>query len=75
VYGFLPGLIQVDTWTPSGIFIGKGAELYLNINIDNNNIKIQTQRTIIFHVVLYGCKTWSVKTGDQHRLGFSRIGC
>jgi hypothetical protein len=32
------------------------------------NIKIRIFKTIIFPVVLYGCKTWSLTLKEQHRL-------
>jgi len=31
-------------------------------------MKIKMYRTIIFHVVLYGCETWSFMLREQHRL-------
>jgi hypothetical protein len=32
------------------------------------NIKIRIYRTIIFPVVLYGCKTWCLTLREEHRL-------
>jgi hypothetical protein len=34
----------------------------------SNNMKIKLQRTITLPVVLYGCGTWSLTTGEEHRL-------
>ena len=33
----------------------------------SENIKMEIQRTIILPV-LYGCETWSLALGDEHRL-------
>jgi hypothetical protein len=32
------------------------------------NIKIKTYKTVILPVVLYGCETWSLTFGEEHRL-------
>jgi hypothetical protein len=32
------------------------------------NINIRIYRTIILHVVLYGCETWSLTLREEHRL-------
>ena len=32
------------------------------------NVKIKIYRTIILPVVLYGCETWSLTFGEEHRL-------
>ena len=34
----------------------------------SKNLKIKIYRTIILHVVLYGCETWSLTLGEEHRL-------
>jgi hypothetical protein len=34
----------------------------------SKNIKIRIYKTIIFPVVLYGCKTWSLTLREEHRL-------
>ena len=34
----------------------------------SKNLKIKIYRTIIFPVVLYGCKTWSLTLREKHRL-------
>jgi hypothetical protein len=33
------------------------------------NLKIEMYKTIILSVVLYGCETWSITLGHEHRLG------
>jgi hypothetical protein len=33
------------------------------------NLKIKIYKTVILPVVLYGCKTWSLTLGEEHRLG------
>jgi hypothetical protein len=34
----------------------------------SKNLKIKIYRTVILPVVLYGCKTWSLTLGEEHRL-------
>jgi hypothetical protein len=34
----------------------------------SKNVKIKMYRTIILPVVLYGCKTWTLILGEEHRL-------
>jgi hypothetical protein len=34
----------------------------------SKNLKIKIYKTVIFPVVLYGCKTWSLTLGEEHRL-------
>jgi hypothetical protein len=35
------------------------------------NLKIKIYRTVILPVVLYGCETWSLTLGEEHRLRVS----
>jgi hypothetical protein len=35
----------------------------------SKNLKIKIYKTVIFPVVLYGCETWSLTLGEEHRLG------
>jgi hypothetical protein len=37
----------------------------------SKNLKIKTYKTVIFPVVLYGCETWSLTLGKEHRLRIS----
>jgi hypothetical protein len=32
------------------------------------NLEIKIYKTVIFPVVLYGCETWSLTLGEEHRL-------
>jgi hypothetical protein len=34
----------------------------------SKNLKIQIYKTVILPVVLYGCETWSLTLGEEHRL-------
>jgi len=43
-----------------------GAELLSSTLLSKNKIKIY--RTIILHVVTYGCETWSLTVREEHRL-------
>jgi hypothetical protein len=35
------------------------------------NLKIKIHKTVILPVVLYGCETWSLTLGEEHRLRVS----
>jgi hypothetical protein len=37
----------------------------------SKNLKIKIYKTVILPVVLYGCKTWSLTLGEEHRLRVS----
>jgi hypothetical protein len=46
---------------------------YLDLNLLSScliskNLKIKMYKTVILPVVLYGCKTWSLTLGEEHRL-------
>jgi hypothetical protein len=34
----------------------------------SKNVEIRIHKTIILPVVLYGCETWSLTLGEEHRL-------
>jgi hypothetical protein len=34
----------------------------------SKNVKIKIHKTVILHVVLYGCETWSLTLREEHRL-------
>ena len=40
----------------------------LSSNLLSKNLKIKIYRTIILHVVLYGCKTWFLILREESRL-------
>ena len=40
----------------------------LSSSLLSKNLKIETYRTIILPVVLYGCETWSDTLREEHRL-------
>jgi hypothetical protein len=40
----------------------------LSTHLLSKNVKIRIYKTIIFPVVLYGCETWSLTLGEEHRL-------
>jgi hypothetical protein len=35
---------------------------------DVKNVKVRIYKTIILHVVLYGCETWSLTVREEHKL-------
>jgi hypothetical protein len=40
----------------------------LSSGLISKNLKIKIYKTVILPVVLYGCETWSVALGEEHRL-------
>jgi hypothetical protein len=40
----------------------------LSSRLISKNLKIKIYKTIILPVVLYGCETWSLTMGEEHRL-------
>jgi hypothetical protein len=44
------------------------AQTFLSSRLLSKNVKIKIYRTIIFPVVLYGCKIWSLTLREEHRL-------
>jgi hypothetical protein len=40
----------------------------LSSRLISRNLKINMYKTVILPVVLYGCKTWSLSLGEEHRL-------
>jgi hypothetical protein len=40
----------------------------LSSHLISRNLKIKIYKTVIFPVVLYGCKTWSCTLREEHRL-------
>jgi hypothetical protein len=40
----------------------------LSSHLISKNLKIKIYRTVILPVVLYGCETWSLTLGEEHRL-------
>jgi hypothetical protein len=37
-------------------------------NLYQKNLKIKIYKAVILPVVLYGCETWSLALGEEHRL-------
>jgi hypothetical protein len=40
----------------------------LSSRLISKNLKIKIYKTVIVPVVLYGCETWSLTLGEEHRL-------
>jgi hypothetical protein len=40
----------------------------LSLRLISKNLKIKIYKTVILPVVLYGCETWSLTLGEEHRL-------
>jgi hypothetical protein len=47
----------------------------LSSRLISRNLKIKIYKTVILPVVLYGCETWSVTLGEEHRLRALRTEC
>jgi hypothetical protein len=45
----------------------------LSSHITSKNLKIKIYKTVILPVVLYGCETWFLTLGEEHRLRVSEI--
>jgi hypothetical protein len=43
----------------------------LSSRLLSRNVKLKIYKTIILPVVLYGCETWSLTLGEEHRLRVS----
>jgi hypothetical protein len=41
---------------------------FLSSFLISKNLKIKIQKTLILPLVLYGCETWSLTLGEEHRL-------
>jgi hypothetical protein len=39
--------------------------------VSYKNLKIKIYKTVILPLVLYGCETWSLTLGEEHKLGIS----
>jgi hypothetical protein len=52
----------------SGDLCNQSVQNLLSGGLLFKNIKIKIYRTIILHVVLSGCETWSVTSREKHRL-------
>jgi hypothetical protein len=40
----------------------------LSSRLLSRNVKVKIHKTIILHVILYGCETWSLTLREEHRL-------
>jgi hypothetical protein len=40
----------------------------LSSRLISKNLKIKINRIVILSIVLYGCETWSLTLGEEHRL-------
>jgi hypothetical protein len=46
----------------------------LSFSFLSKNVKTKISVTIILHIVLYGCETWSLTVRDKHRLRVFKYG-
>jgi hypothetical protein len=44
------------------------SKIFLSPRLIPKNLKIKIYKTVILPVVLYGCETWSLTLGEEHRL-------
>jgi hypothetical protein len=52
----------------SGNACNQSAQNLLSSHLLSKNLKIRIYQTMILHVVLYGCKTWSLTLREERRL-------
>jgi hypothetical protein len=52
----------------SGNFCYYSVQNLLSSRLISKNLKIKTYKTVILPVVLFGCETWSLTLGEEHRL-------
>jgi hypothetical protein len=52
----------------SGISCYPSVQKLLFYRVLSDNVKIRIYKTIILHVVLYVCETWSLTLREEHRL-------
>jgi hypothetical protein len=45
------------------------SKIFLSSHLISKNLKIKIYKTVIFPLVLYACKTWSLMLRVEHRLG------
>ena len=59
---------EIESRLKSGNAHHLSVQNHLSSSLLSTNIKIKIYRTIILHVVLYGCETWSLTLREGCRL-------
>jgi hypothetical protein len=59
---------EIKSKLNSGILFIIQSKIFFSSRLISKNLKIKIYKTIILPVVLYGCKTWSLTFGQEHRL-------
>jgi len=62
---------EIKTRLKSGNACHHSVQNLLSASLISKNLQIKIYRTIILHVLLYRCETWSLTLGEEHRLGLS----
>ena len=67
--------VQIKSRMKSGNACYYSVQNLLSSSLLTKNLNIKIYRTIILHVVLYGCETWSLTLRGNICWGCLRIGC
>jgi hypothetical protein len=59
---------EIKSTLNSGNACSHSVQNLLSSRLISKNLKIKIYRTVILPVVLYGCETWSLTLGEEHRL-------
>jgi hypothetical protein len=59
----------------SGNVLYNSVQNLLSSRLISKSLKIKIYRTVILPVVLYGCESWSLILGEEHRLRVLRTEC
>jgi hypothetical protein len=62
---------EIESRLNSGNACYYSVQNLLSSRLISKHLNIKIYRTVILPVVLYGCETWSLALGEEHRLRFS----
>jgi hypothetical protein len=68
VLGCVVVMMEINRRLNSGNACYRSVQNLVTSRLLSKNIKFRIYKTIILHVVLYGCETWSLKLREQYRL-------
>jgi hypothetical protein len=59
---------EINNGLSSGNACYHSVQNLLSSRLISKNLKIKIYKTVILPVVLYGCETWSLTLGEEHKL-------
>jgi hypothetical protein len=59
---------EIKSRLNSGNACSYSVQNLLSSRLISKNLKIKIYKTVILPLVLYGCETWSLTLGEEHRL-------